>query len=73
MPESIFNNQTLEINCPGCGTFNEKQVGWLRVNSTFTCVGCKSEIVINSEDFNNELLEADGMIGDFIQKINKMN
>ena len=71
--DSIFNSQTLQINCPGCGKLNEKTVGWLRSNSTFPCAGCKVEIEINSEDFDNKLIEADGVIDDFIQKINKIN
>lgn len=60
----FFDDQSIDIPCPGCGHKTTKKIAWLQSNGHYTCL-CGTRIDLKSDEFKRELTGAERAIEDF--------
>ncbi|WP_051052578.1 hypothetical protein [Bradyrhizobium liaoningense] len=51
MSGSLFDSQSIDIPCPGCGHKTKKTIAWIRAHHRYTCAGfgCGKDIVLERD------------------------
>jgi hypothetical protein len=47
----------VDIICVDCGTGHYKPIGWFRKHANLICHGCGSEIIVNNEQLQANIVE----------------
>lgn len=53
--DRLFDGQTVDVPCPGCGHSRPLSVTELKADPKFTCDGCGQEVQIDSSQFREGL------------------
>ena len=61
----FFDDQTLDLPCPGCGHVNPKTVGWLKTHKDMVCNGCHETVHLKSDDLLKGIRESENAIRNF--------
>ncbi|CAN5163474.1 hypothetical protein BH10PSE10_BH10PSE10_21900 [soil metagenome] len=69
MPKDLFDGQSIEIPCTGCGKKAEKSIAWIRANDRYTCEGCGVEIILERDNLLAGLDEANERAAKFMSDI----
>ena len=70
--KSIFDNQSIPIECSNCGHKTPKTVTWLKSHKQLTC-RCGTVIEIDTGNLFSELRKADKALDDFKRSIGRLN
>jgi ribosomal protein S27E len=73
MGSSIFDDQTLDIPCPGCNYVKQLTVVWIKAHEEYTCDGCGKTVGLDKAGLLEGLKEADDAIGDLKRTIQNFN
>lgn len=49
MAKDLFDDQSIEIPCSGCGEKAKKTIAWIRANDRYVCAGCGVEIILERD------------------------
>ena len=49
MPIFLFNDGSVEIACPRCGSTSPRTAAWVHANDRYNCPACNTEITLNQD------------------------
>lgn len=65
---SVFDDQSIEVPCPGCGRKHAKSAKWIKTNDLIHCE-CESTIRLNKRQFIDAVRRAEAAIANFPREI----
>jgi len=49
MPIFLFNDGSVEIACPRCGSTSPRTTAWVLAHDRYTCPACNTEITLDQD------------------------
>jgi DNA-directed RNA polymerase subunit RPC12/RpoP len=67
----FLDRHTLGVRCPCCDYKNIKMIGWIRMHTEMTCVGCWAPITLDTAEITGEIKRVERMLDDFARGSDK--
>ena len=71
--ETIFDNMTIEIECPNCEQGTPLTIVEIKTQGKYTCGGCRETVRLDATGLSEGLETADKAIDDFVRSIEELN